>query len=92
MSDKIATDEQKLEKVIEFLTESHLDSDGGYPYDYSTHFRGYIVVASLEYDGSTQIDVYKKRDLIRWYDRAIRFQKHYPEEDFKMAMMETDES
>lgn len=72
MSTNSLTEEQKTDRVIEWLTRHHLKHEGGYEYDYETH-AGKLFVAALD-DGKerarTQIDAYDLAYLPRWYDDA----------------------
>ena len=66
------TQQAKLDKMIEYLTTGHLESFGGYPYDYGI-FGKSLVVASLD-DAKdrqrTSLDTYKIKDLLAWHDEA----------------------
>jgi len=65
----------KIDAMIEFLTTSHLEADGGYPYDY-TRIGDVVVIAGLHdggQDNETEISQYKEGDLVKWYDRAVRY-------------------
>ena len=86
------TDENKLERMIEFLTESHLDVFGGYPYDYEW-VDDTLIVAALD-DAKerhrTLIGKYNREELIDWYDRAVdMFETE--NETFETALWETNE-
>lgn len=71
------SDEDKLRAMVAYLTQSHLDHDGGYPYDYEWFEEDRtLAVASLD-PGSgpgggqaTSLEVYSRRELLLWYDRA----------------------
>jgi len=81
---------RSLEKVIEFLTESHLDTYGGYPYDYEIH-DDYLFVAELD-DGkeraATLLKKYPIAALEAWYKEARKFKAEY-KEDWTCAFFET---
>jgi hypothetical protein len=76
------SNEQRLDELIEFLTEDHLDTVGGYPYDYCW-LEDKLIVAGLdagkEYN-RTQVEIYDRKQLLAWHKRAERFAKKYPEE------------
>ncbi len=63
----------KEARVIRWLTESHINAYGGYPYDFEIH-AGKLFVASLD-DGKdrnrTTIDVYDVKSLAAWYNDAL---------------------
>lgn len=66
--------QEKLDRMIEYLTESHLSFYGGYPYGFFVDDDSELVhVAELD-DGKerrrTLIASYKVDQLIDWYDRA----------------------
>jgi hypothetical protein len=69
---KKLTQEEKLDRVIQWLTEGHLESEGGYPYDYETH-AGRVFIASLEDDLETELLSYDLKALEKWYDRAAAY-------------------
>ncbi len=69
----------KVDRVIEYLTEGHLHSDGGYPYDFVEH-AGKIFVATLDdakERNRTLICVYTIRQLETWYNRAVKHIKEW---------------
>lgn len=87
-------DDEKVDAVIAFLTESHLDTFGGYPHDYM-EFRGWVIIADLD-DGKernrTVLRTYKRKTLIRWYDDAVSEYGGSPDDEdstFIDALFET---
>lgn len=72
MTEALEFDEHKMDRVIQFLTQGHLESEGGYPYDYLEE-GDVFYVAELD-DGkerqATLIKTYSHKYLIDWYDRA----------------------
>lgn len=68
------TKSKKTERVIEWLTESHVWGDGGYPYAHATH-AGKLFVATLLGDNETGLDEYDLEELPSWYDRAAAYLK-----------------
>lgn len=71
------TDEKKIERMIEYLTESHLLAHGGYPYDYEYEDGDdHVLVAELD-DGKdrnrTLLIRYETQKLIDHYDRAAQY-------------------
>lgn len=71
------TSEEKLERVIAFLTDSHLETYGGYSYDY-VECCDVIYVASLDDSKErcrTLIESYRKEHLVAWYDLALAYLK-----------------
>lgn len=83
-------DEDKLERVIEHLTTSHLETFGGYPYDHSW-IGSTLVVAALDdrkERNATQIETYDYKALLRWYDQAVEFAEQEGEE-METAFYET---
>lgn len=81
---------RKLKRMIAFLTESHLDSNGGYPYDFKW-IGDTLAVASLDHDEATQLKTYERDALIAWHDRAVAYLKEDPEETWATACWETME-
>jgi hypothetical protein len=85
------TDKAKLEIMVAFFTESHLDIHGGYPHDY-IWIGDTLVIADLD-DGKdrnrTQIVTYKRAKLLAWYSRAEHFSKKFPDESFSTCLHET---
>jgi hypothetical protein len=61
-----------MDDLLEYITESHLRYDGGYPFD-SIWIGDLLVVAKLNYDGATRIQTYGRHDLIKWLDEAEWF-------------------
>jgi hypothetical protein len=87
---KVKSRQKKLDLVLEFLTESHLEIDGGYPYD-QAKIGSCWVIAGLSSDGSTEIQAFEEDDLIDWYDRAMAFlavPEHAFEFDLASALYE----
>ena len=69
------TNEEKRDRVIRYLTESHLDSEGGYPYDYDV-FMGVVFIAGLDdakERNRTELLTYNTQHLVDWYDRAADY-------------------
>jgi hypothetical protein len=67
-------DDAKLQCVIRHLTESHLEVDGGYPYDWCEVALDFIVIAALDARkelAATKVEVYAKPILIALYDIAV---------------------
>jgi hypothetical protein len=86
------TDDEKLERMIKFLTESHLDVFGGYPYD-CVWIGDTLVVASLDdfkERHRTQIEKYDRKKLIDWHDRAVEFVEEEGE-TMRTALWETEQ-
>ena len=84
------SNEEKTQRVVRYLTESHLFVHGGYPYDYILQ-DDVLFIASLD-DGKerarTEALVYSLADLSDWYDRAAEYIRQsddlfddWPEED-----------
>lgn len=72
-------DQTKIERVLKWLTESHLEMHGGYPYDYFID-RQIVWIAAL--DGGkdrarTSLWSYRITDLVCWYDNALEYIKTY---------------
>ena len=66
----------RLEQIITYLTESHLELFGGYPHDYAW-VGTTLVVADLDdrkERNQTMLKTYERRNLLEWYRRAKRFQ------------------
>lgn len=80
------SDEDKLRAMVAYLTRSHLDHDGGYPYDYEWFEEdGTLAIASLDLGRgpgggqATSLEVYSRRELLSWYDRAaVVYLDHLP--------------
>jgi hypothetical protein len=72
---KIKTDKDRLNTMIEWLTENHLDSLGGYPHDWKW-IGNTLVVADLDdrkERNATLLVTYQKIELLRWCKRAEKF-------------------
>ena len=80
-----------MEKVIAVLTAGHLDSFGGYPYDWTEH-EGKMFIASLD-DGKdrnrTQIESYPLNELRAWEIRARRWREEEPDASWSECVNET---
>ena len=80
----------RVVKMIKFLTESHLDAFGGYPYDW-TIIGDQVVVAELD-DGKdrqrTQLAIWTVPELLAWHDRAVAEQAADVECDWIDACLE----
>lgn len=66
------TDKEKIQRMIRWLTESHLHAHGGYPYDYAVR-DGLLYVAELDDSKCrerTELTVYRLDRLVLWYDAA----------------------
>lgn len=67
--------EEKTERMVQFLTESHIQTHGGYPYDYI--IRGDVLfVAALDdrkERARTEAIAYSIAGLSDWYDRAAEY-------------------
>jgi len=86
---KIKTDKDRVHAVIASLTESHLDTIGGYPYA-GLWVGDTFVYATLE-DNETDIHSITKKQMIAWCKRAEKFQaKHKDGYDFYDCLMETE--
>lgn len=76
------TDREKIDAVIEYLTEWHLGIFGGHPYDYRL-FKGVVFIASIcGDDSSTAVEAYPVKKLAKWYDRACN--ARLPEDEFDL--------
>lgn len=86
------TDQEKLDRVIEYLTESHLEFHGGYPYDHGIiEDAQTVIVASLDDSKDrlrTQLETYFIPDLMVWFDEAAEIMRGDPECEFFEAMDE----
>jgi hypothetical protein len=92
MPKKFKTDKNRLDTMVEFLTESHLDVFGGYPHDYRWIGQT-LVVADLD-DGkernATQLLVTNRSALIAWCKRAEKYQTKFPNSDIEECLYETE--
>ena len=61
-----------MDDLLEYITESHLRHDGGYPFD-SIWIGDLLVVAELNHDGATRIETYGKHYLAEWLNEAEKF-------------------
>jgi hypothetical protein len=67
----------KLRGMVEYLSERDLEAQGGYPYD-CRWFGRTLVIAGLDEAkayGVTKLELYKRKELLRWFDRARKFYK-----------------
>jgi hypothetical protein len=73
------TKAEKLQAMIQWLTERHLMADGGYPYDHVR--RGdEIIIAALHdggQDNETEIHVHSVQRLLKAYDQALQMLKTF---------------
>jgi len=58
----------KREKIIEVLTEGHLEFGEGYPYDWQVLEDGTLVIASIDHDDSSCLEVYPKLYVELWLE------------------------
>ena len=83
-----------MKRVIETLTEIHLECCGGYPYDWVEH-EGMVFIAGLD-DGrdrnATRLDAYEAAELHRWEKRAEGFQRDNPSKSWDNCVFETQEA
>lgn len=64
------TNEEKIEKVIDYLTTSHLDSFGGYPFPWRRIGDSIVIASSFPDTGKVTLEVYEDTELAKWYDGA----------------------
>jgi hypothetical protein len=83
------TDQEKVSEVLTYLTDNHLSYDGGYPKAYTWVGRTLVVGGAGGFEKGNSIDTYRRSDLIKWYDRAVRWSEnendHPTFEDFSNA-------
>lgn len=85
------TDDDKVDALIVFLCESHLETHGGYPHD-CMELRGWVIVADLDDfkdRNQTILRTYRRRTLIAWYDAAVRMMGEEPDLDIVSTLFET---
>ena len=86
-----ARDDKRIEKVLEYLCESHLETVGGYPYDW-IEYQGQYFIAELdgfkEY-GATLIKQYSREQLLTWYEEAKQYRRETRNADWEEAFGET---
>jgi hypothetical protein len=80
-------DEDKLERVINHLTTSHLKTFGGYPHDHCW-IGSMLLVASFNGRHATRLGKYDRKALLGWYDQAVEFAEQ-EDEDMDTAFWET---
>ena len=51
---------------MEVLTESHLETRGGYPHDWKELPDGSFAVAEITYDGAARLEIYSAQIMSRW--------------------------
>lgn len=71
------TEDEKVEAMLCWVTTGHLESHGGYPFDW--HWCGdTLVVAGLDAakDCATEIVLYTRSQLLAWFDRAAEHMRH----------------
>jgi len=87
----IKTDKDRINTMIEFLTESHLDTFGGYPYDW-LRIGDKFIIAELD-DGKerncTMLRTYKKSQMIAWCKRAEKYREKHTVTKFEECLYET---
>ena len=84
-------DKKRLDEIIEFLTETHLDTEGGYLYDHCW-IGDTLVIAGLDPGKEnlrTSIDTYTRRSLIAWHKRAEKFAAEHSKESSEVCFWET---
>lgn len=84
-----STEEEKLDVVVEYLTENHLGLHGGYPYD-CLWIDNYLVIAGLQdEDGyQTSLRVYAKIELLGAFNEAIKNHAEYEDDSFEEYLAE----
>lgn len=92
---KIRSDEDRLNTMIEWITERHLDIHGGYPLD-CTWIGKTLAVADLDdrkERNQTLLVTYKKNNLIQWCKRAERYRAtSNPTLNFDECLWETEQT
>jgi hypothetical protein len=63
--------QEKVDRVVRWLTTGHLNAIGGYPFAYQI-WRGRVFVAVVT-NHTSDIETYDEYDLPDWYDRAEDF-------------------
>jgi len=87
---KAKTDKAKLEILACYLTEWHLDIFGGYPHD-CIWIGDTFIVADLDDSkdrNRTQLQIYKRKQMLDWYKAAEKFSREHPDENFKSCLSE----
>jgi len=54
-----------MEDLERHITEAHLEWDGGYPYD-SAWIGRKFVVAEIDHDGATNLNIYAFQQMKKW--------------------------
>ncbi len=89
MSTAAAEKKVTVDDIIEVLTEGHLRSEGGYPYDY--RWIGYHLVIAGHRGGSdsqTELTVYTGKQMNEWAVEATEALEDY-DGDKEEAILET---
>ena len=63
----------RLEKMVKFLTEDHLETVGGYPYDWDIIGKR-LIIAGLDPGkdyAATSLSSFRVGDVLKWHDRAM---------------------
>lgn len=82
MSAQMIDNNEKIRRVIHYLTVGHLEFDGGYPYAYVID-RGVVHIAGLSFSKDlrgTELSSYRLEDLVVWYDSAVQYIVDYNQE------------
>jgi hypothetical protein len=78
------TDQEKLDVIVEHLTEWHLDHFGGYPHDgmwIETTAGEKFIMADLDYRRRTELKVFTKVELLEWFEQARQLYKQWHEKE-----------
>ena len=70
------------ESALETM-DDYFDAVGRYhlAYFHVERTRWLTIVASRDHDGAPTIEIYKNRELKRWYKRAVKFWRNIPPEE-----------
>jgi hypothetical protein len=89
MTKNSEAESQALDTIVTWLTERHLEYDGGYPYDYEW-IGDTLAIAGLDggkENNATTLIVLKRSDILRWHKAALAI---LPEvDDMNEALSET---
>lgn len=64
------------EMLIDQLTEGHLDSQGGYPFDFQW-VDGNLVIAEIDHDDASKLTIYTQQQVDDWIADANEYMEEH---------------
>ncbi len=76
------------ETALNAMLDEWAQNVGGYPGFACTRIPGYTLMVQPN-EGEPSLRIYRNRTVVRWYRKALRFLRDYPDEDMGTALAET---